>query len=545
MRGVVTNHVVLADGFGQRLALDVAAGVTLDAVFLLPSGWRDAAPGVLVALDERGKAGALASAGVASARARGWAVLAPDLRGTGESAAGEFELATAAWLLDRDLLASRVDDVLALVQWLSERYSTGQQINARRIAVWGPGRSGSSPLLAAALDERIAGAASGPFAESLEELLVESPAITPMAFPFAALETFDLADLPRLAQPRPLHVVRPSERCRRRRRRPARRARGVRMIRELADGIWSCEQDDGPRIVRQVVVAGDDAVLVVDTGLPGVPAQELLPLVARLGRRDVAVLISHPDSDHLGGTAELLAAEPAARVLAGALDLPLVGDPERMIRERYARFAVHDDVPFGPAAAARARERAGGAFGPPRPPRRGRGDRPRRPRRRDRRDARSQPRAHVAAWIPDAGLLAAGDAVMGNGIPTRDGRAADPSHVRPAGRLPRDDRARPLAPVRILATGHEPILAGEAVAAFLDASRAASDRLAALVAAALDEAPRTLLELCGRVHGAYGGLPDERVADLALTVDGHLADLIAAERVVVTSDNPRRFRSRA
>jgi cephalosporin-C deacetylase-like acetyl esterase len=207
VRGVVTNHVALAEGFGQRLALDVAAGVTLDAVFMLPSEWTDETPGVMIALDERGKAGTLASAGVASARARGWAVLAPDLRGTGESAAGEFELATASWLLDRDLLASRVDDVHALVQWLSERYSTGQQINARRIAVWGPEAFGLVALLAAVLDERIAGAAGGPFAESLEELLSESPAITPMAFPFGALELFDLADLARLAEPRRLHVV--------------------------------------------------------------------------------------------------------------------------------------------------------------------------------------------------------------------------------------------------------------------------------------------------------------------------------------------------
>jgi hypothetical protein len=44
---------------------------------------------------------------------------------------------------------------------------------------------------------------------------------------------------------------------------------------------------------------------------------------------------------------------------------------------------------------------------------------------------------------------------------------------------------------------------------------------------------------------AYGGLPDDRTADLALTVDGHLAELIAAELVVVASDHPRRFRSRA
>jgi alpha-beta hydrolase superfamily lysophospholipase len=210
VRGVVSNHVVLDAGFGQRLALDVAAGVTLDAVFVLPSGWGDEGPGVLVALDEGGKACALASAGVARARSRGWAVLAPDLRGTGESAASEFELATAAWMLDRDLLSSRVDDALAAVQWLSERYSTGQQIDARRIALWGSGAFGLVALLAAVLDERIAGAAGGPFVTSLEELLVESPLVTPMAYPFAALEAFDLADLVRLGRPRPLRVAGPA-----------------------------------------------------------------------------------------------------------------------------------------------------------------------------------------------------------------------------------------------------------------------------------------------------------------------------------------------
>ena len=207
VRGVVSNHVVLPVGSGQRLALEVADGVTLDAVLLLPPGWTDVAPGVLIALDEGGKAAALASAGVASARSRGWAVLAPDLRGTGESAAGEFELASAAWLLDRDLLANRVDDALAAVQWLSERYSTGQQIDKRRIVLWGSGAFALVALLAAVLDERVAGAAGGPFAESLEELLAESLPVTPMAYPFAALETFDLADLARLGAPRPLRIA--------------------------------------------------------------------------------------------------------------------------------------------------------------------------------------------------------------------------------------------------------------------------------------------------------------------------------------------------
>jgi hypothetical protein len=110
-------------------------------------------------------------------------------------------------MLDRDLLASRIDDALAVVEWLSQRYSTGQQVDKTRIVLWGSRAFGLVALLAAVLDERIAGAAGGPFAESLEELLAESLPITPMAYSFAALAAFDLDDLARLGKPRPLRVV--------------------------------------------------------------------------------------------------------------------------------------------------------------------------------------------------------------------------------------------------------------------------------------------------------------------------------------------------
>jgi cephalosporin-C deacetylase-like acetyl esterase len=206
--GRVGNHVPLPEGgYAQRLEVEVEPGITLDAVLLLPENWADAAPGVLVSVDEGGKAQALAGPAAAVARERGWAVLAADLRGTGESAASEFELATAAWLLDRDLLAERVHDLRSCVRMLSERYSTGQQIDKRRIAVHGAGPFGLVALLAAAVDDDIAGAVSTGFVATLEELLTESPRMTPMAFPFRGLEHFDIADLVRLTAPRPAVIA--------------------------------------------------------------------------------------------------------------------------------------------------------------------------------------------------------------------------------------------------------------------------------------------------------------------------------------------------
>jgi glyoxylase-like metal-dependent hydrolase (beta-lactamase superfamily II) len=316
------------------------------------------------------------------------------------------------------------------------------------------------------------------------------------------------------------------------------------MIYELADRIWSAEQDDGPRIVRQLVIAGLHTILVVDTGLPGAPTADLLPTIARLGSRSVSVVITHPDSDHLGGTTELLAAFPNARVLAGAADRALVGDPERMIRERYARFSAVDDVPFAPAAVERARSRAGQPFDGTIPAKPGAlielGGR----------TAQIVPTpghsaGHIAVLVADAGLLAAGDAVMGTGIPTRDGALLiPPMYAPPAAYRATIDLLHSL-PVDVLATGHEPIMRGSEIGAFLDASAEACDRIALLVADAVDEGPATLLQLCERVRRSYGGLPDDRAGDLALTVDGHLAELVAAGFVEVELDDVRTFRSAA
>ena len=228
------------------------------------------------------------------------------------------------------------------------------------------------------------------------------------------------------------------------------------MIRELAEGIWCCEQPDGLRIVRQVVCAGDDGLLVVDTGLAADGAANVLELVALVAPAAIIVLITHPDSDHLGGTARLLAERPDARVLAGAADLELVGDPERMISVRYARFSVRDDIPFDEAARQRARDRAGAPFAAT-------AAAPHEQLDLGGRRVVLVPTAghspgHTSAWLPESGVLAAGDGVMGAGIPKVDGDLLiPPMYAPPPAYLDTIFRVRALG-VTTLVTGHDPVI---------------------------------------------------------------------------------------
>jgi glyoxylase-like metal-dependent hydrolase (beta-lactamase superfamily II) len=312
------------------------------------------------------------------------------------------------------------------------------------------------------------------------------------------------------------------------------------VTREIAEGVWACEQEDGLRIVRQVVIAGSEGVLVVDTGLPGAPVVGVLPLLAELERTCVTVLITHPDADHRGGAAEVVAAVPGARVLAGECDVALAANPDLLLRDRIARFSGSDDVPFTAEEEERARRRAG----PPvevAPVRDGAvvelGDR-----RVTMLATPGHSPGHTAAWLEGESLLAAGDAVMGDGCPTRSGTTMIPPMYSPPGDyLATVDRIERRA-VELLVTAHDPVYAGAGVAAFLTASRRAAVGLEALVHDELGARPRTLFELCTAVCERLLGPGAGRPADLALTLDGHLGVLGEAGRVHIEPGPPRRFR---
>lgn len=206
----VSRHLVLDGISAQRVELESELGMPLDAVLILPDNFSDDLAPVLVALDEGGKCQALTSPDVQQAMERGWAVLLPDLRGTGESDASEFELASAAWMLDRDLLNQRVWDVRRFIDFLSDRYSSAQQIDKGRIVLAGAGSFSLVALLAAALDDRIHGVISRGI-RTLEELLQVNAPQTPMLFHYRLLEVMDIPDLVRLIEPRTVRLLREGE----------------------------------------------------------------------------------------------------------------------------------------------------------------------------------------------------------------------------------------------------------------------------------------------------------------------------------------------
>ena len=367
----VTNHVALPDGgYAQRLELDVATGdhARRRAAAARRLGRRRAGR----AGDGRrgrqgGGAGRPGGGGrAASAAGRCWR---PTCAAPARAPPSEFELATAAWLLDRDLLADRVARpavvraaaVGALLDGPADRQAAHRRARRRRRSRWSRCWPRRSTTTSPARSARA-------FVASLEELLVESPRITPMVFPFRALETYDVPDLVRLAAPRPLAPAARSDDaalvaagCSRRWGRDGRHRRH-----EVADRVFACEQPDGPRIIRQVVIGGDARGAGGRHGPAGLARRRASCRCWSGSACRRSCCSRTPTATTWRHRRDARRATPIAALMAGAADVDLMGDPERAIRERYARFAATTTCR---SATADARARAG-------PVRRGRSARP-------------------------------------------------------------------------------------------------------------------------------------------------------------------------
>ena len=185
----------------QTLRIQSELEIEIEAQFALPKNWTDDLCGVFVLLHKDGGQTALKSVEAQKALDLGYAVLAPDLRGTGKIACSEFEVATASWMIDRDLLNQRVTDGIACIEYLSTRYSTGQQIDKGNIVIWGQEEYGLLGLIITALDHRVNRCGSSGIA-SFRELMVLNSEISPMFYKHDLLRSLDVQDLVNIISPR-------------------------------------------------------------------------------------------------------------------------------------------------------------------------------------------------------------------------------------------------------------------------------------------------------------------------------------------------------
>ncbi len=134
----------------------------------------------------------------------GWTVLAADLRGVGETsggARGEQWALIRGFTLGRHIFGQRVWDVMRCIEYLESR----DDIVSDRICVWGEEESALLALYAAAMDDRVAGAACDAMLSTYrsDSGFVQPPTL----FPRNILKAGDVADVAALVAPRPLLIA--------------------------------------------------------------------------------------------------------------------------------------------------------------------------------------------------------------------------------------------------------------------------------------------------------------------------------------------------
>jgi glyoxylase-like metal-dependent hydrolase (beta-lactamase superfamily II) len=288
----------------------------------------------------------------------------------------------------------------------------------------------------------------------------------------------------------------------------------------VAPRIHSVESRLGNRRLTQVLVVGDDGVLLSDTGVSGTVTREIAPALAALGiARDrlMHVAITHADVDHYGGDAEIRALAPGATIRAHRLDRPLIESWERIARERYGWYRGHG-LDYDAATWRWLEESAG----------------PDTPLDGELADGEWIELGHVGVEVlhlpghslghtglyePASRTAIIGDAAMGYGFDTADGgRAGPPPYVDLPSYRSSIARLVELAPRR-LATTHYPLLEGEAVTAFLELSRRFTDDVERAIERAPTGGAGALLPL---VAAELGGYP-ETEHELARSIGAHLA----------------------
>ncbi|KQM82510.1 MBL fold metallo-hydrolase [Agromyces sp. Leaf222] len=297
---------------------------------------------------------------------------------------------------------------------------------------------------------------------------------------------------------------------------------------ELRPGLHRIQAPLGERFVALYLLEGDDAALLVDTGVRESVTDTLLPYLDAAGipREKLRWAVdTHCDFDHTGGNGALKAAIPGVQIVAHELDAPLVEDVQRLIDERYGEFRDTDGFDDPPETTAYLRSvsdlvpvdvRVSGGEEFDLGGRRVRvlhvpGHSP----------------GHVAIHDAENRALLIGDATLGTTVPFADGRAAFPPTYRDVDPYVESLRAFRALDADLLLTAHYPVYEGDGVAAFLDGSEAYTQRIDEVVSALLAERtePATTLELVRAAGAELGPWGPDALDYAVFPVTGNLERL--------------------
>ncbi len=202
------NQVLYKGLFAERIVFESEPGIKIPAMFLSPADWKAYVP-TIVYVDEWGKETGFSNGLIETLLDAGFAVLAVDVRGVGETATTDFEATNNALMTDRPLFGQRVWDVLRAVDCLWRRIYITVQIDKGRIGCVGRGAGGLLALYAAALDERLAATVVWQAPGSYKSLIVERPGFPSSVYLFDVLNYLELSHLMATIAPRPLLVADP------------------------------------------------------------------------------------------------------------------------------------------------------------------------------------------------------------------------------------------------------------------------------------------------------------------------------------------------
>ena len=297
---------------------------------------------------------------------------------------------------------------------------------------------------------------------------------------------------------------------------------------EIRPGLHRVQAPLGERFVALYLLVGDDAALLVDTGVRDSITETLLPYLDAAGitREKVRWAVNtHCDYDHTGGNGALKAAIPSVQILAHDLDAELVESVDRLIDVRYGEFRDTDGFDDPPETTAYLRSVSDLVA----VDRRLRGG--------EELDlgGRSVRVLHVPGHSPghvavhDAAnrALIIGDATLGTTVMTADGRPAFPPTYRDVEPYVQSLRALRALDADLLLTAHYPVYERDGVARFLGESEAYTEHVDAVLSRLLAASgtPLTTLELVRAAGAELGPWPAGALDYAVFPVTGNLERL--------------------